>query len=179
MPQTSYSITHAAAYEGNIAESGFTDKRSARNNMASTNVPFGRMVVADVGSGESALSTKLPAALTDIFKGVSIYDHAHENIDPTSTANLGIVPGDLFSILQKGVVWMACETACDINSKVYVRTSMDTTHAAVGGTNPALGKVRTDVDNDGTNDRAVLVSNARILDKGAAGDLVRVQFNLP
>jgi hypothetical protein len=172
--QTTYSINMAAAFEGQIAESGPKRIRTGRNNMAATQIGYGRFVAFDGGSGTSDIAIKLPDALANEFKGVLVWQAAHEpqttGIDPVT----GI--GD---VMEQGTVWMLTEQAVGPADPVFVRVDVS---ASPTGTSPAVGKVRKDADPTGglaSVDRAVAMTNARFLSTAAAGALVKVQLNLP
>lgn len=172
--QTSYSVTMAAAFEGQIAESGPKRIRTGRNNMASTQIGYGRFVAFDPGSGTTDLAIKLPDALSNLLLGVLIWQAAHEpqttGIDPVT----GI--GD---VMEQGTVWMLTEQAVTPADPVYVRVDVS---ASPTGTSPAVGKVRKDADPTGglaSVDRAVAVPNCRFLTSASAGALVKVELNRP
>lgn len=165
MSQTSYNITHAAAYEGTRADSAPIRANAGLNKSAAV-IPFGRGVVLDTavtGLGPNSITPmKLPAAITDKFVGIVLHDMAHE-----STAD-GVAIGDMGSILTQGRVYVLCEDAVTQNSPVHLR-------AIVNGAGTAVGQFRGSAD--GTNTFAV--PNAKFCGSAGAGGIVAIELNLP
>lgn len=161
--QTSYSIYHAAGYEGGL-DSDDKRIRTARNNTA-TPIPQGRFVVFDTGAGTSELAAALPSATGQSILGVVTLDQARE------TVAVGYAQNELMSVIYEGKVLVRTEQAVTPNDPVFVRFN-----AAGGtGTNPAVGQVRKDADTA----KADAATNCRFFSSAAAGDLVWVLLNLP
>ncbi len=118
MSQTSYSeYQPAAAFEGQLADSGLTDKVSVPCAAA---VPFGKLVVQDTADGTG----KLPAAAGDITDakkvlGLSISSQTIEN-DP-SVPTPQYPAGSVVPTLRKGRAWVKVESDVNPDSDVYVR----------------------------------------------------------
>lgn len=166
MSQTAYLGTMSPAYEGGHAQ--LISVRSGRNN-SGANVPVGRAVVFDAGGGTTELAFKLPSLVGDTVLGVLIAD---QTIPQNAViANGGVVDDGMGSIVAHGEVWVSVEQAVTPASPVFTRYTL----AGATGTNPALGKFRTDADTA----KAVAVTNARFLTSAAAGGLALLQINIP
>jgi len=126
MSQTSYSQDMSpVAFEGQLADSGFTDKKSIPCAAA---MPFGKLVVRDTAD----LTGKLPAAETDVTNkkkvlGLSISTQALPQ-DP-SVANPQYPTKSVVPVLSKGRAWVKVEGNVTPDSDVYVRY-------AAGGNGP-------------------------------------------
>lgn len=116
--QTTYNQDQdPVGYEGQIADSGFTDKVSIKCALA---VPFGKLVVRDTADD----SGKLPAAATDITnaknpQGLALASQAVEQNPGVATPQYpakSAVP-----CLRKGRAWVKVEDAVTPASDVYVR----------------------------------------------------------
>lgn len=118
MSQNNYSqYQPAAAFEGQLADSGFTDKLSVPCAAA---MPFGKLVVRDTGD----LTGKLPSAETDVTDpqkvlGLSIATQTVAH-DP-SVANPQYPAKSVVPTLRKGRAWVKVETNVTPDSDVYVR----------------------------------------------------------
>lgn len=170
-PQTSYSVEHAAAYQGGRADSGLLDALTGRNTDAGV-IPFGCAVA--YGTANALLSPrdyvpmKLPAGSTDKILGVLIHDMAHEASYPFGTSSpTGVAVGDLGSIAQKGRVYVPCEQNVTPADPVFVRYA-----AGAGGSQ--LGAFRKDADTA----TAVALSGAKFAGETVSG-LVAIDLNLP
>lgn len=126
MSQTSYSeYTPPVAFEGQLADSGLTDKLSVPCAAA---MPFGKLVVQDTAD----LTGKLPGASTDITDakkvlGLSLSSQVLES-------NPGVAgpqhpAGSVVPVLRKGRAWVKVEGDVNPDSDVYVRY-------AAGGNGP-------------------------------------------
>lgn len=171
MSQTSYSINMQQAYEGSHGTLSYV--RPGRNNQA-TAQPVGRMVAHDTATGtggvaNAELAFRALSAGTDVLLGVLIQDHTHPQINPV--ANGGVPSNAVGSIVSRGEVWVQVEQAVNPSSPVFVRFNA----AGATGTNPAVGRFRTDADTS----RAVAVPTARFLTTAAAGGLALLEINLP
>lgn len=126
MSQTSYSeYMPAAAFEGQLADSGLTDKLSIPCAAA---MPFGKLVVQDTAD----LSGKLPGAATDITdaKKVLGLSVATQTVENNPAVNGPQYPaGSVVPTLRKGRAWVKVEGDVNPDSSVYVRY-------AAGGNGP-------------------------------------------
>ncbi len=127
-------------------------------------IPYGRFVSRDVDYPERC---HLPAAavqITNVGKnaGITVRNHEHENGDGE-----GYQVDDQVECVSQGVVFVKVEEAVDISDDVYVRHTASSTEE--------LGVFRTDADGSD----AAQLSNARFLESGSAGDIIRLQINLP
>jgi hypothetical protein len=125
MSQTSYAINlNAAAYPGQIADSGFKDVLSAINVAAE--IPYGLLAVVDSSntSDFSELAVKLPAASTDITTagkqlGVVLADQARAQNPAVSGPQYP--QNSAVSCGRKGRFWVQPESAVTDGGKVYCR----------------------------------------------------------
>jgi hypothetical protein len=170
MPQTSYSPTHLAAYLGGLADSDPTARFLTGLNKTGADIKYGLAVVVDATAGrytvmqqQDYFPAKVPAAITDTILGVAVWDQAH---NPNNTT--GVLDGDIFSIVQRGRVYVWTEDAVDPTKPVHLR-------CIVNGGGTAPGQFRGTVDGVNT----VAVPNARWAGKGGAGTIVALDLNLP
>lgn len=165
MSQTSYSYNMSVAYEGAFGDSRPAMVVAKRNN-SGADIPFGRFVVHDSGTGTSEMAIKLPSASGDMIVGVLA--HSHDHLTSSST---GLADDEIGNVIQQGQVWMVAEEALTVDDPVYVR------YDATGATgSQALGRVRDDADTS----KAVAAPNCRFLtNAAAAGDLILVAINIP
>lgn len=159
--QTSYSVYMQPAFVGGHGQ--LITVGTARNN-SGVEIPYGRAVVHDAGTGTSDIAAKLPALITDVVKGFALYEHSHE---PTA---IGILDDKVFSLLRKGQIWVEIEQDMTPNDPVFVRMVV----AGATGTSPAAGKVRKDADSS----KAVAIP-ASVLIGGVAGGLAFIEVNIP
>lgn len=127
-------------------------------------IPFGRFVTVDVNYEGRAC---LPTAATDITNagsnaGITVRNNTVEN-----DAGAGYAIYDEMEVVTQGVIYVLLEDTVTTASSVYVRF--------VAGAGEELGRFRGDAD---TADAAIL-PNARFLDGGVAGELVRLEINMP
>lgn len=165
MSQSSYSYTSGAPLEGSLGSTRNQTVVAKRNNSGS-DIPYGRFVVHDSGTGTSEMAIKLPSASGDVIVGVLVHSHAH---NPSNTT--GLLDDDIGNVLMEGDVWMIAEEALTVDDPVFVR------YDASGATgSQALGRVRDDADTS----KAVAATNCRFLtNAAAAGDAILVRVNLP
>lgn len=161
MSQNNYSqYMPAAAFEGQLADSGLTDKLSIPCALA---MPFGKLVVRDVGD----LTGKLPAAETDItdpqkVHGFSIATQTVEN-DPT-VANPQYPAKSVVPTLRKGRAWVKVETNVNPDSDVYVRY-------AAGGNGPGS------FGGTAVSSATAVVAGARYLTTATANNFALLEAN--
>lgn len=135
MSQTSYTQNHLVAYEGGRGDSRPATIHTGRNNSGSE-MPYGRFVCFDAGSGTTELAMKPRSAAGQKNLGVLLWDAAHES------QTTGLADDGVGSVLSAGSVWMIAEGTVTPNDKVYVR------HTANGspGTSDGIGRVRANTD---------------------------------
>lgn len=120
--QTSYSTDQGAvAYEGQLYDSGQTDKVSAKCANA---IPYGKLLIKGAGDFEAGL----PASALDVTNarrtlGISI---ATQAIEQSLTGDPQYPAKSVVSVLRKGRIWVKVEDTVTPNSDVFVR------HAAGG-----------------------------------------------
>lgn len=155
--------------ESNEAGTSFTVVGTTNSAIAAvyTNtdvIPYGRFCSRSVEYPDRCHLPNTAVHITNVGKnaGVSVRTHNHENPDGE-----GYQVNDQVECITQGVVYVEVEEDVDISDDVYVR------HTASGA--EALGTFRTDAD--GTD--AAQLNNARWLENGSAGDLVKLQINLP
>lgn len=165
MSQLSYSLNLSVAYEGCIGDTRPANVFAVRNN-SGADIPFGRFVVHDTGSGTSEMACKLPSASGDKILGVLSHSHSHY-VDSAT----GLADDEIGNVVSNGLVWMVAEEALNPSDPVFVR------YDATGATgSQALGRVRNDADTS----KAVAATNCRfVTSAAAAGDLILVQVNIP
>jgi hypothetical protein len=154
------------AYEGGHAQ--LESVRSGRNNSGVVQ-PVGRAVAFDTGGGTTELAFRALTGAGDTILGVLLSDQTiPQNV---VIANGGVLANAMASIVARGEVWVSVEQAVTPVSPVFTRHTL----AGATGTNPAVGKFRTDADTA----KAVAVANARFLTSAAAGGLALLQINIP
>lgn len=160
--QTTYNTDQdPVAYEGQIADNGFTDKVSVK---CAAVVPFGKLVVRDVADD----SGKLPGLATDItngknVQGLALASQAVEqdpSVAPSQYPAKSAVP-----CLRKGRAWVKVEEAVDPTDDVFVRF-------AAGGN--GVGSFRASA---GTAEAAIL-ANAKYKTSAGINGFALVEFNL-
>lgn len=117
--QNSYATYHAKGYEGQRADSREIDAFAARNN-SGAELPFGRFVVHDTGSGTSELAAKVISAATDKILGISLRDAAQNPTLPSGARATGIQDDDMFSVITEGGVYVLTKANVTPSSPVYV-----------------------------------------------------------
>ena len=141
MSQTSYSINiNAAAYPGQIADSGFKDVLSAIAVAAA--IPYGLLGVVDSTntSDFSELAVKLPSVAADITTvgkqlGVVMADQGRAQNPSVSGPQYPI--NSAVPMGRKGRFWVQAESAVTDGGKVYARFATGdngTQPGAFGGT---------------------------------------------
>lgn len=125
MSQTSFSINIPAySYEGQIADSGFTDKLTG---LAEAVIPFGKLVCRSTISDESAKGNyicRLPAASSDVAAkqvlGVAIIDQAREQL----AGQVGLAQYPIkaaCSLMRRGRIVVKVEEAVVAGDNVSIR----------------------------------------------------------
>lgn len=141
--QTSYLSEHVPGYEGDLADSAPRKVLPLRNNL-DVDLPYGRAVAHDAGTGTSDVAAKLPVAIGDKILGVSVNSRAHAE-GPTDIYGAdGVRPDGMFDALSQGTVYVLPEQDVTVASAVFVRFGA----GATGGTAPhdTPGRFRADAD---------------------------------
>ncbi len=107
--QTSYNLECNAAFDGMIADSGFTRTESAIAE-ETDGIPFGYGVV----QGTAENQVKLPDADTETFRGIA----GHEHNDDGEYAN-----GEPVNVVRKAVIWVPVADAVVLNASAYIVAS--------------------------------------------------------
>ncbi len=161
MSQTTYSVTPAAAYAGQLA--GIEPKRigSYFNEVASA-LQFGIMVA----QGTAKNQVLNVSGTGDDIVGVTV--RAHQ--DDTSLAGATGIPasGGKADIIREGRVWVAVEEAVVAGDPVFFR------HTSGGG-GTVIGKFRNDADTASCD----ALPNARFLDYDATNSVALLELNMP
>lgn len=139
MSQLDYSLDQPTALEGQLADSGFTDKVSKENAAA---VPFGLFLTKDTGDK----AVKLPAAAADITdplkrQGVAL---AHQALESSASGDPTYPAKSAVNVLRKGRVWVAVEEDVSPTDPVYVRYANGV--AVTDGTQDQKGAFRKSPD---------------------------------
>ena len=120
--QQSYSVEHSLGLVGDLAQGsdGGHTIFPKRNN-SGADLPFGRALAHDAGSGTSEFAVKLPSALADKIVGVSVRSAARA-VGPNGTAGTdGVRDDGMLDCLSKGQAYVAPEQAVTPGDAVYVR----------------------------------------------------------
>lgn len=161
--QTSYSIDFSPAFAGMLADLNDFESLTAllEGNAA---IPFG--VGLAKGAGDQGY--RLPAAATDLIVAVGIHTHARDTIGFSAIlpANAGVRPGQVFTVLHRGFIYVQAEEQVTSQSPVFCRF-------AVGAGGSQAGAFRASADNN----TAAPVKGARFLSSGVAGSIVRLAFD--
>lgn len=118
MSQLTYTQEMPVAFAGMLADGGPKFASTGINQeTGTTEIPFGAIVV----QGTTENGAKLPSAAGDATKirGVALHGHNYEQ--PLQVGSLGPKPGVVFSVLEKGRVWVTVETAVAIGDRAFVR----------------------------------------------------------
>jgi hypothetical protein len=131
MAQTSISASQAAAFAGLLVDTNDPGNviESFISEEASAEIPFG----VAVAQGTADNGCKLPDTNTDFIRGIVVHHYAYE--PGTQLGTTGIVAGEPVSVLRRGRIWVAPETASTPGERIYVRYT-----AGAGGSQ--LGALR-------------------------------------
>lgn len=174
MAQTSYA-EQAQGFAGMMGD--MSEGHSAQtmlNGEASSEIGFGKFVVqyagqvagpASAGGGTPALA-KLPASAGDDFGGGGVVLQAHDYDKRLDLGTTGVLPKRQLGVLRKGKVWVHCEEAMALTSKVFVRYT----------TNGALvpGDIRTDADTS----KALQIKACRVIQATAGAGLCLIEIDM-
>lgn len=161
--QTSYSIDFAPAFAGMLADLNDFESLTALLEGAQA-IPFG----IGLTKGAADQGYRLPAAPTDLIAGIGIHTHARDNIGFSAIlpANAGVKPGQIFTVLYRGFLYVQTEEAVSALSPVFCRFA-----AGAGGVQPGAFRASADTNT------AAPVKGARFLSSGVAGSIVKVSFD--
>ncbi len=153
------SIDHGVAYAGMVADGQLLNAVS-RLNTSDDSIAFGKGVATDtVNEGGAILPS--PTTTAAQFNGVvkRELNRAHEDGDT------GAIAGYDMTVVTEGVVWVTVLDTVAKDAAVYWRVGATDAgdFSGIVGTGDTLG---------------VLISNAKFLSAGEAGDLVKVSLGL-
>jgi hypothetical protein len=134
--QTSYSYDMVVAFAGQLADLNDNESRSG-NLEGAINIPFG----IGLKKGAADDGYIVPTLIGDICVGISVHTHAIDTIGLSglSPTTAGIQPGEVFTVLRRGYIWVKVEEAVNRGDPVYMRYA-----AGAGGT--ILGSFRKSAD---------------------------------
>jgi len=115
---------------GQIADLNRFDSVSA-NLEGSANIPFG----VGLKKGVNQDGYTLPASAADLIEGVAIHSQAINNIGFGALVpyNVGVFPGQMFSVLRQGYIYVLVEEAVVAHGPVYCRFQPSTNFAWSAG----------------------------------------------
>ena len=156
--QTSFNQFPGRALEGQLGDPSLCNVRSLVNGESTAEVPFGVMVAwGDDGKAE------LVDSGDDSLAGIVVHSHNHQK--DRQLGDDGIKPDEPMNVLRQGVVFVKATEAVEPGDTVRVRHS---------GTGQA-GEFLKDAEAGETLD---ISDFAQWLDKGAAGDIVRLEIDM-
>lgn len=153
---SSYSLNHAAAFAGMVADDQLANIISKVNGTNAV-IPFGKVVFRD---GVDGMIPATPASVLSDLLGVVVRE-----------LNRAYAPGEAFgaavakdgSVMTVGAIWVVAQEAVSPTDKVFVR---------VGATN--TGDVAKSVGAAGT--LSIEWPNAKFLTIAKAGELVKISI---
>lgn len=159
--QTTYSIDHAAALEGMLADQQLANIVSKLNKSGVT-IPYGLGVVSD---GDNAAQLPAAADTANLFNGVVMRE-----------LNRALADGDTFgapddrdmSVITEGVVWVKANLAVTKDDPVWLIIS-DGTGTVQGEFSNVVGAAAT---------LAVLIPNAKWVSSAGTGALAKISLGL-
>ena len=168
MPITDYTFT-STGYEGSLVT---TEPNLIRGtyeelqNGDTARLPFGRAVRRHTDGTIRAFTTAL-----NVPWGVTVRVNSYE---PAEDGSNGIPTEQPVTLLKKGAIWMMAEVAINhLTDSVFFRFDAQTTP----GTYDAVGRVRNNVNNDGSAHAVAAPTGCRFLASAAAGALVPVYLD--
>jgi hypothetical protein len=156
--QTTYSIEHAVAYAGMLADEQIFNSVS-KLNADTVTIPYGKGVVT---SGEEGAILPVPASTAAQFIGVAMRELNRAYADGDT---FGAPVDRDFTVVTHGVIWVTVLDTVAKDAPVYLRVGATGAgdFSGVVGTGATLG---------------VLVAGAKFLTGGDAGDLVKVSLGI-
>lgn len=169
MPITDYALYSGPGFEGEIVTSEPTLIRGTfeeYRNGDTSRLPFGRVVRRHTDGTIRALTTSATAGF-----GVTVNVNTYE---ASESGDTGIPPSETVTLLRQGPIWMVAEVAINhLTDSVFFRFDAQTTPGAFD----AVGRVRNNVNNDGSAHAIAAPAGSRFLASAAAGALVPVFVN--
>lgn len=164
MSQTTYSYTMTTAFAGMLADSNIAlnDIFGAVQAEASAEIPFGVMCCKGTGDNDA----KLPAASNAKLIGVLIHSHTYE--PRLDLGTVGVKPGAMLNIMNKGRVWVLVEENVTREDRAYIRYA-----AGAGGTQ--LGAFRKSSVSGETIDAT---KTCKFVTSASAGQLAVVEVDM-
>jgi hypothetical protein len=135
-------------------------------NGSSSYLPWGRFIVAKPGGMAGEID--LPSATGQKILGVTPFNDRFMRLSKGVT---GYPPKQAAVYLAKGVIFLRAETAMTGGGDIYVRHTANT----VPGQHEAIGRPRNNADGG----KADKLNNARVLDTVVAGEIFRLELDLP
>jgi hypothetical protein len=135
-------------------------------NGSTSYLPWGRFIVAKPG-GEAG-EIVLPSATGQKILGVTPFSNRFMRLSKDVT---GYPPKQSAVYVAKGVLFLRAETAMTKGGDVYVRHTANT----VPLLHEAIGRPRNNADSA----KADKLNNVRVLDNVAAGEIFRLELDLP
>jgi hypothetical protein len=160
--QSTTVVNMAAAREGMLIPS---IPHTILSRVAEANLPAGRVVTRT--DATTTRGCVLPDATGEITDGDCLGITIFDSNKPYVSATHEYEQYDAVPVLRSGQIWMMAEDACTEGNAVFVRF--------VAGGSEELGRVRSDAD---TAD-AVALPNAIFRSSAGAGELIKVELNLP
>lgn len=160
--QTTYASEHGAAYAGMPADGQLCNTVS-RLNASGATIPYGLGVVTDTAVTDSDAAT-LPtgSSTAEQFNGVVMRE---VNRAYTDSDTFGAIDNHDMTVITHGVVWVEVLDTVAKDAPVYLRVGSTGTgkFSGVVGSGATLG---------------VLISDAKFVSGGDAGDLVKISLGL-
>ena len=156
--KTSYTLNHARAYEGQIADLQLTN-RIAKTNATSDIIPFGTVVVRD--GAKKAKPPESGSTGADII-GVVIRERGNVTAD---SQVMGAVPNKEFGCMTMGTIYLKTLEDVSAGDAVYARTGATGT-----------GHVCKSAGADAT--LSVAYPNAFFAEDALADSIVKISVNL-
>lgn len=152
-----YTINHAAALAGMVADGQLLNAVSKLNKSSSIYIPWGSGVVSD---GEDGAKLPVDASTAAQFNGVVKYELNRAHADDTS----GAIPLYDMTVVTEGVIWVYVLDTVVKDAPVYLRVGAtgNGQFSGIVGTGVTLG----------------VLAGAKFLTGGDAGDLVKISLGL-
>jgi len=116
MAQLTYDKLRPIGYDGQLATTEPHITFAMRNDDAG-NMPFGRAVIHDSVSDETAAS-KLTAITGETVAGIVLKQESYAD---TQIAADGVLPGNHLNVLVRGRVLVVCEDGCNVKDRLHIR----------------------------------------------------------
>lgn len=157
--QGGYTINHAAALAGMVADGQLLNSVSRLNKSTTVYIPYGSGVVSD---GENGAKLPESGSTAAQFNGVVKYElnRAHTDANPD-----GAIPLYDMTVVTEGVIWVKVLDTVAKDAAVYLRVGAtgNGEFSGIAGSGVTAG---------------VEITNAKFLTGGDAGDLVKISLGL-